>query len=336
VGRASDMYATVRQQLSSAVHDGGIAARIRAILYSGRRDDFMADSIKRVGVVGPGHMGSAFAKNLTEDGYEVSVFGRHFERTREQFGSRAVSSLADLGNCEAVFTSLPDDDALFDVALGDGGLVSALKDGAVHVSTSTVSPGAARRVAAAHRDAGQSYVAVPVLGNPTFASERKLYLLMAGDPSVLDSVGPMVNRLGQRSFVIGEDPGLANLMKLAANALTATTLQCMGEVLALTEKGGIDGHLAFDTLTHSMFDGHVHISYGSKIVNKEYTPPGLAVPLALKDIRLALAEAEHTSAPMPATSLVHDRLVAMLARGWDGLDWSALGKLALDEAGLED
>jgi 3-hydroxyisobutyrate dehydrogenase-like beta-hydroxyacid dehydrogenase len=296
----------------------------------------MADSIERVGVVGPGHMGRAFATNLIDDGYDVVVFGRHVERTREQFGSRAVAALADLRDCDVVVTSLPDDDALTDVALGEDGLVSVLKHGATHVSTSTVSPGASRRVADAHRGAGQAYLAMPVLGNPTFATERKLYLLIAGESAAQDRVTPMLDRLGQRSFVLGEDPGLANLMKLAANALTAITLQSMGEVLALLEKGGVDGHLAFDTLTNSMFDGHVHLSYGSKIVEKQYTPPGLAVPLALKDVRLALIEAEHTSVPMPATSLVHDRLVAMQSRGWAGLDWSALGQYALDEAGLGD
>ena len=58
------------------------------------------------------------------------------------------------------------------------------------------------------------------------------------------------------------------------------------------------------------------------------------VPLAIKDLRLALAEAEHEAVPMPAASLVHDRLVAMVARGWAGLDWSALGLLAAVDAGL--
>jgi 3-hydroxyisobutyrate dehydrogenase-like beta-hydroxyacid dehydrogenase len=62
----------------------------------------------------------------------------------------------------------------------------------------------------------------------------------------------------------------------------------------------------------------------------------MAVPLATKDLRLALAEAEHEAVPMPAASLVHDRLVAMAARGWSDLDWSALGLLAEAEAGLGD
>src|SRR5271168_3100107 len=138
------------------------------------------------------------------------------------------------------------------------------------------------------------------------------------------------------SSLIGEDAAAANLVKLAANVLTATTLECMGEVLALMRKGGVDGHLAFDVLTNSLFDSRVHKSYGQKIVDGRYIPPGLTAPLAIKDLRLALVEAERAAVPMPAAALVHDRLVAMVARGWADLDWSALGLLAAVDAGLDD
>jgi 3-hydroxyisobutyrate dehydrogenase-like beta-hydroxyacid dehydrogenase len=76
-------------------------------------------------------------------------------------------------------------------------------------------------------------------------------VLAAGSPSAMQKTGLLLERLGQRIFVIGEEPGLANLVKLAANVLTATTLECMGEVLALMRKGGVDGHLALDVLTNS-------------------------------------------------------------------------------------
>jgi 3-hydroxyisobutyrate dehydrogenase-like beta-hydroxyacid dehydrogenase len=293
-------------------------------------------AIKRVGVVGLGHMGHAFAVNLLQDGYQVLACDRDAERARALSGARAVAELADLASCDVVLTSLPDDDALAAVALGAGGLVAALAPGAVHISMSTVSPGISRRVAEAHARRKQDYVAAPVLGNPDFARERKLFVLAAGSRAALEKVRPLLQRLGQHLFVIGEDPGLANLMKLGANTLIATTLECMGEVLALLQKGGIGGRPAFDVLTNSLFDSRVHKSYGGKIVEGRFSPAGMAVPLATKDLRLALAEAEHEAVPMPAASLVHDRLVAMAARGWSDLDWSALGLQAEAEAGLGD
>jgi 3-hydroxyisobutyrate dehydrogenase-like beta-hydroxyacid dehydrogenase len=297
-----------------------------------------ASSTPVVGVVGLGRMGAAFAANLLADGYRVCVRDRDPERIKPLQTLGAISSPQprDLDGCDIVLTSLPNDEALAEVALGDEGLVTVLRAGSVHVSTSTVSPAVSRRLAEAHAAHGQGYVAAPVLGNPDFARDRTLFILTGGEAAAVEKVRPVLERLGQRLFSIGEDAGAANLMKLAANVLTATTLECMGEVLALLRKGGVDRHVAFDALTNSLFDSRVHKSYGGKIVEERFSPPGLTAPLALKDLRLALAEADRTAVPMPAASLVHDHLVAMVARGWTDLDWSALGLLAAVEAGLDD
>jgi 3-hydroxyisobutyrate dehydrogenase-like beta-hydroxyacid dehydrogenase len=290
----------------------------------------------RIGIVGLGHMGGAFARNLLMDGHHVIAFDRDPERAaslRER-GAEAAASLAALSDCDFVVSSVPDDDALRAVALGAGGLVEVMREGAIHVSMSTVSSELSRSLAAAHAARHQAYVAAPVLGNPDLAHDRKLFVLAAGDPEAVRRAKPLLASLGQRVFVIGDEAAAANLMKLAGNVLTATTLASMGEVLALLRKGGVDPQVAFDVLTNSLFDARVHKTYGGKILHERYAPAGMRVPLAVKDLRLALAEAEREAVPMPSASLVHDRLVAITARGWADLDWSSLGLLAARDAGL--
>jgi 3-hydroxyisobutyrate dehydrogenase-like beta-hydroxyacid dehydrogenase len=291
-----------------------------------------------VGVVGLGHMGQAFAANLVADGYQVFAYDRNPEQVEplQRAGAHVAARLADLVSCDVVISSLPDDEALTEVVVGTGGLTSVLAAGAVHISMSTVSPALSRRLAEAHAQFGQHYVSAPVLGNPDLASTRKLFVLAAGKAAPVGRIRPLLERLGQRLFVISEDVADANLVKLAGNVLTATTLESMGEVLALLRKGGVDLHVAFDVFTNSLFDSPVHKTYGGKIIDEHYSPAGMIVPLAVKDLRLALAEAEHHAVPMPAASLVHDRLVGMMARGWTDLDWSALGLLAARDAGLAD
>jgi 3-hydroxyisobutyrate dehydrogenase-like beta-hydroxyacid dehydrogenase len=297
-----------------------------------------SERVYRVGVVGLGHMGHAFAVNLIADGHQVFAYDRDPKHIQTLLGTgaRGATQLADLAPCDVVVSSLPDDDALTAVVLGPEGLVNILVAGAVHISMSTVSPALSRRIAGEHASRGQDYVAAPVLGNPDLARTRKLFVLAAGKTTAVERVRPLLERLGQRLFVISEDVADANLVKLAGNVLTATTLECMGEVLALLRKGGVDLHVAFDVFTNSLFDSRVHRTYGGKIIEARYSPPGMIVPLAVKDLRLALAEAERHAVPMPAASLVHDRLVAMIARGWADLDWSALGLLAARDAGLDD
>jgi 3-hydroxyisobutyrate dehydrogenase-like beta-hydroxyacid dehydrogenase len=294
-------------------------------------------AIRRVGVVGLGRMGEAFARNLIANGYGVIAYDR--SKTRRDLlagvGAEAASGLGELAPCQVVLTVLPDDDALTDVALGAGGLIQVLAPEAIHVSMSTISPGLSRSLSERHQLAGQGYVAAPVLGNPDLARARKLFVIAAGAAPAVTKVSPLLERLGQRLFPMGEDAGAANLMKLAGNVLTALTLEGMGEVIALLRKSGVDAHAAFDVLTGSLFDGKVHKTYGGKIADERYNPPGMTAPLAVKDLRLALAEAERAAVPMPITSLVHDRLIGMIAHGWAGLDWSALGLLAAYDAALE-
>jgi 3-hydroxyisobutyrate dehydrogenase-like beta-hydroxyacid dehydrogenase len=282
-------------------------------------------------------MGHAFAQNLLSDGYKIIAYDLDNKRARDlQFdGARAAERLEDLASCDIIVSSLPDDAALAAVALSPGGLASILAPGSVHISMSTVSPALSRRLDEAHAARGQGFVAAPVLGNPDAASARRLYVLAGGAHDAIEHARPVLESLGQRVFVIGDDAGAASLVKLAGNTLTAATLESMGEVLALLRKSGIDPHLAFDVFTGSLFDGRVHKVYGGKIVEGQYSPPGMTAPLALKDLGLALAEADQLAVPMPAAVLVHDRLTTMVARGWAGLDWSALGLLAASEAGLD-
>ena len=89
-----------------------------------------------------------------------------------------------------------------------------------------------------------------------------------------------------------------------------------------------------DIMTSTMFGGRVHKIYGDKIVRQSYAP-GFVLPLVLKDVRLALAEAENAGAPMPSVNVVRDRLITGIARGYAELDWTALGLIAAEEAGTQ-
>ncbi|KKW90479.1 hypothetical protein YP76_20610 [Sphingobium chungbukense] len=281
-------------------------------------------------------MGSAIAHNLLADGLDLIVHDRDAQRCSALVaaGARAAAELCDLADADVVITSLPNDEIVSNLVFARDGLIDVLKTDAVHISMSTISPGLSRRMAEDHAHSGQGYVAAPVLGNPDLAAARKLFVLASGEAATVARVTPLLARLGQQVFDLGENAAAANLMKLAGNVLTAQTLQGMGEVIALLRKAGVDPHRAFAVLTGSLFDGKVHKTYGGKIVEERYSPPGMTAPLAVKDLRLALAEAEVAGVPMPTASLVHDRLVALVARGWAALDWSALGALAAADAGL--
>ena len=293
-----------------------------------------------IGFIGLGHMGSAMAANLAAAGRQVIAYVRRPDQMERlaALGLKSTTDISKLFACEMVITMLPDDDAVRDVVFGAenfsiNGLALGLKAGAIHLSMSTISSATASFLASEHARYGQGYVAAPVFGNPQAAKARQLFIVAAGAAANVDRCRPILDVIGQQTFVIGTDPAEANLVKLMGNMMTATALEVLGEAVALFLKRGLDPRPFIDIMTSTMFGGRVHKIYGDKIVKQNYAP-GFVMPLAFKDVRLALAEAENARVPMPSVSVVRDRMITAMARGYAGLDWTALGLIAAEEAGL--
>jgi 3-hydroxyisobutyrate dehydrogenase-like beta-hydroxyacid dehydrogenase len=141
--------------------------------------------------------------------------------------------------------------------------------------------------------------------------------------------------MGQKLFYLGVEPPAANLVKLSGNFLIASVIESLGEAMALIGKAGIDQRIYLDLLTSTLFNVPLYKNYGGLIVERKFEPAGFAAPLGLKDIGLTLAAAGELQVPMPVASLLHDRLLTLVARGGAALDWSALASLSAADAGLK-
>jgi 3-hydroxyisobutyrate dehydrogenase-like beta-hydroxyacid dehydrogenase len=293
-----------------------------------------------IGFVGLGHMGTAMAANLVASGRRVIAYVRRPDQVAslEALGLRTTTDLSDLLDCKVVISMLPDDDAVREIVFGRrdiglDGLAAGLMPHAIHLSMSTISTAAAAQLASEHARNGQGYVAAPVFGNPDAAKARQLFIVAAGAPADVERCQPILDNLGQRTFVIGAEPADANLVKLLGNMMSVTALEMLGEVVAVVRKRGLDPQPFIDIMTSTMFGGRAHKIYGDKIARQNYAA-GFVLPLVLKDVRLALAEAEKAGVPMPSVGVVRDRLITGIARGYGELDWTALGLIAAEEAGL--
>ena len=289
----------------------------------------------KLGFIGLGHMGSAMAANLVRAGHEVTVFNRTPGKSSSliALGAHEAATLAGACGGEVVITMLADDAAASDVALGSGGIAESLSKVAIHLSMSTISVALSKRLAQAHAESGQRYVAAPVMGRPNMAAAAKLFIVAAGDPAAIDACKPVFDALGQKTSTIGAEPSAANLVKLTANFLQAAVIESLGEAIALVGKAGIDRRAYVDLLTSTIFTAPAYKIFGPLIAAGTFETAAFAAPLGYKDIRLALAEAETLRVPMPLASLLHDRFLRLFAQGGDNLDWSAIGGLATQDAG---
>ena len=289
----------------------------------------------KLGFIGLGRMGAGMAANLIEAGHEVSVYNRTPDRRAAliERGALAASSIAAACRGDAVITMLADDHAVESVVFGDEGIMDALDGGAIHISMSTISVALSERLAAAHAEVGQRFVAAPVFGRPDAAAAAKLFIVTAGARDVIDACKPLFETLSQKHFVIGERPELANLVKLSGNFLLASVIEALGEAMALVGKAGLDRREYLDFLTETLFPTPIYKTYGALIAERRFEPAAFAAPLGHKDIRLALAAGESLRVPLPLASLLRDRFLTLLAHGGEALDWSAIGGLATIDAG---
>jgi 3-hydroxyisobutyrate dehydrogenase-like beta-hydroxyacid dehydrogenase len=289
----------------------------------------------RVGFIGLGNMGSGMAANLLKAGHEVRAYNRSQDKVTAlaDQGATPARTVEEACDGDIVISMLADDEAVEAVTFGNGGILASLRSGATHVSSSTISVALSERLAAAHAEAGQRFVAAPVFGRPEAAAAAKLFIVAAGAPDAVEACVPLFEAIGQKTFVIGDEPRAANLVKLSGNFLIASTIEALGEAMALVAKAGVDRRRYLDVLTSTLFTAPVYKTYGALIAEGKFEPAGFAAPLGQKDIRLTLAAAEALCVPMPLGSLLRDRFLTLLAHGGDTLDWSAIAKLAAHDAG---
>jgi 3-hydroxyisobutyrate dehydrogenase-like beta-hydroxyacid dehydrogenase len=288
------------------------------------------------GLIGLGKMGSGIARSLLRSGHRVTVYNRTpsgAEALRAN-GAIVAGSAAEACRGEVVFTMVADDAALESITFGEGGILASLSHGALHVSLSTISVALSDRLATEHAKAGQGYLAAPVFGRPEAAEAGRLAVVVGGAEEFVQKCKPLFEAMGPKLFVVGERPSMANVVKLSGNFLIATVLESLSEVLAFARKSGVDAGALMEFLTSTLFNAPVYKTYGELIVQGKHEPAGFALALGLKDVRLVLQAAEATSVPMPMASVVRDRFITAMARGHQEKDWSVIGRIAAEDAGL--
>jgi 3-hydroxyisobutyrate dehydrogenase-like beta-hydroxyacid dehydrogenase len=290
-----------------------------------------------MGFIGLGAMGEPIARNLIKAGHVLKVYNRTRSRAEALAGQGTTVVDTPAAACTAgvVASMLADDAAVEGVVFGDNGVLAGLPRGGVHISHSTISVNLSRRLADAHRQRGQLFIAAPVFGRPDAAQAGRLIVVAAGPPEAVERCHPVLEAIGRKLFVIGTDAPAANTVKLGGNFLIASMLETLGEAVALMRKSGVDPATFLEIMVGSFFQSPVYENYGKIIAEQRYEPAGFKLRLGLKDVRLMMAAADEAGAPMPIASLIRDNLISGIAQGLGDLDWSAVARVAALKSGLK-
>jgi 3-hydroxyisobutyrate dehydrogenase-like beta-hydroxyacid dehydrogenase len=286
-----------------------------------------------IACIGLGRMGAGIARNLQASGCRVVVYNRTPARMNPFVATGALSArTAREASVEADFvvTSLMDDQSVLDTLSGEDGILAGLRQGAVHIGTSTISPGCSTRCAGVHRQHGSHYLAAPVFGRPDAAAAGKLLTFVSGEREIIERARPVLETYTQSIVALGEDAAAAPSLKLAGNFFGASLLEVLGEAFALAEKRGVLLPLA------NMLKGFLPLmaEYIDRIASRNYDKPGFTLDAGLKDVRLMLEAAGEVHVPLPFASVIRDKCLTAQAHGFSEQDWCSFTEIARLNAGL--
>jgi 3-hydroxyisobutyrate dehydrogenase-like beta-hydroxyacid dehydrogenase len=293
----------------------------------------------KVGFIGLGRMGQGMAGRILAAGHDLVVTDPVPGQTAslEEAGAVAVDSAAAASqDRDVVISMLPSDGALNAVLHGDGGLIEGMPTTCIHMASGTHGVPAINAAANAHADAGQTFIACPVLGRPDLAAQGLIKVVPAGPEAAVDKVLPVLEAIGQQTFRAGTKPQSAAAVKIANNFLLGCAIENMGEALSLVEKLGVDPHMFFEVMTQGLFSAPAYEVYGKFIVDKNWDSHGATAVIGLKDADLALEAAQAADMPLPSTHIWRDYLQSAVDRGEGHLDWAVMALEQARASGLED
>ncbi|MGC2787903.1 MAG: NAD(P)-dependent oxidoreductase [Roseiarcus sp.] len=284
----------------------------------------------KVGFVGLGGMGSAMAANLLKAGHEVRVWSRRPEpadRLRE-LGAHVVDSPHAAFQGDA-FVSMLSDDAAVRAVVVEGGLFAAKTD-TIHINSVAL----AEELTALQEKAGAPYLAAPVFGRPEAAAVAKLHIVAAGDPALIAKVQPLFDAIGQKTWIVGNRPSQANVVKICGNFMLASAIETLSEASALANTHDIPTKILLELMTSTLFASPAYQIYGKIITDQSFEPAGFRLKLGFKDLRLALAAGEALNVPLPFGAALRNVFLEAIADGLEDVDWSAISQVAQRRAHL--
>jgi 3-hydroxyisobutyrate dehydrogenase-like beta-hydroxyacid dehydrogenase len=252
-----------------------------------------------VGFVGLGNMGLPICRRLLAAGHRLLVCdleGARVKRLVAEGAEAAPSPVAIAERVETVLTSLPSLAALEAVALGRDGVGGGQRVRRL-VDLSTVGPDGSRRLDAALAGHGIALVDAPVSGGTSGAAEGTLAVMVAGPAAERAAVEPLLAELG-RVFVVGDEPGMGQVMKLANNYLSATALAVTSEALVYGAKAGLDPAVMVDVINAGSGRNSASQDKFPRAVLPGTFDYGFATGLMCKDLRLFAADAERLGVPL--------------------------------------
>ncbi len=291
--------------------------------------------VSRVGFVGVGIMGEGMATNLLKAGYAVTVVAHKNRAPVDRLllaGASEAPTIAEVARrSEVVVTCVPNDAAIEQVLLGQGGIAEGAAEGLIVLDASTISPLTSQRLASTLAGKGIVMLDTPISGGQGGAKAGTLAIMVGGPQEAYESCKPLFEAMGKSITYVGGN-GSALAVKLVNNLIVASTLVAVSEGFTMAAKVGVDPAVIQQVLAGATARSYVVQEKVPASILKGNLQPGFKLELMHKDVGLALDFGKALQVPMFETALVHQLFTEALGRGKGALDCSAVSELYTEVA----
>lgn len=291
----------------------------------------------KIGWIGAGRMGYEMAAKLAKAGCDIVVWNRTRAKAEPlaAYGARIANELAELSDCEIVFTMVATYDDLKEVLLGPKGLYSKGGKGPrILVESSSISLEGSEELRLALAQRGSKMLAAPVSGNAKVIKAGKLSFVTSGPKDIFDTCLPFLDVIAPSSVSYVGDGELARIAKICHNVFLGVVTQSLAEITVLAEKSGLPRHAFLDFINKSVM-GSVFSRYKTPaFVNLDFKVT-FTPYLMRKDMDLGLDAGRRHEVPMPLASVTRDLIQAQMGNGYTEEDFSTLLLMQAKASGLE-
>ena len=281
----------------------------------------------RVGFIGLGIMGQSMASHLLAAGHPMVIYNRSPEKTEALVarGAKAVDTPAQVANqSDIVITMVGYPSDVEEIWLGSEGLIAQAKN-ALLIDMTTSSPALAKRLAEIGSKAGHQVLDAPVSGGDVGARDAKLSIMVGGELTAFEKALPIFNLMGSKVVRMG-DAGAGQHTKMSNQIVIASTIMGVSEGLSYAKRAGLDPQALLECIGAGAAGGFQLNVMGARIAKGDFAP-GFLIEHFLKDLGIALNEAEQMGLDLPGVTLARKLYDQMANDGHGRLGTQALFQL---------
>jgi len=280
--------------------------------------------MSKIGFIGVGVMGHSMVRHLMK-GNDVFVYTRTKEKALTLIEEGAVwcdSVPALAGKCEIIFTMLGYPSDVEEIYLGEKGIIHHAKEGAIVIDCTTSTPSLAKIIYQRALEKGIMSLDAPVSGGDIGAKNANLTIMCGGDEKCFEMVKPTLLQIGKNVILQGT-AGAGQHTKMCNQIAIATNMVGVCEALIYAKAANLNVESVLDSISQGAAASFSLSNYSKRILAEDMEP-GFYIKHFLKDMKIALEEAEKMRLNLPGLQLAYDLYKKVQELGYEDKGTQAL------------